>query len=43
VNVNQQTMLGFYYFQIVPKDALEKMLWAETDKLGYGVPVLLNK
>ena len=33
------------YFQTVPKDALEKMLWAEADKLGWfintvTVPVL---
>ena len=25
------------YFQTVPKDALEKMLWAEADKLGYFI------
>jgi zinc protease len=25
------------YFQTVPKDALEKMIWAEADKLGYFI------
>ena len=25
------------YYQTVPKDALEKMLWAEADKLGYFI------
>ncbi len=25
------------YFQTVPKDALEKMLWAEADKLGFFI------
>ena len=25
------------YFQNVPKDALEKMIWAEADKLGYFI------
>ena len=25
------------YFQTVPKDALEKMLWAEADKLGWFI------
>lgn len=25
------------YFQVVPKDALEKILWAEADKLGYFI------
>lgn len=25
------------YFQVVPKNALEKMLWAEADKLGYFI------
>ncbi|MBU2046692.1 MAG: insulinase family protein, partial [Bacteroidetes bacterium] len=25
------------YFQTVPNDALEKMIWAEADKLGYFI------
>ena len=25
------------YLQTVPKDALEKMIWAEADKLGYFI------
>ena len=25
------------YFQTVPKDALEKMIWAEADKLGFFI------
>ncbi len=25
------------YYQVVPKDALEKILWAEADKLGYFI------
>lgn len=25
------------YFQTVPKDALEKMIWAEADKMGYFI------
>jgi len=25
------------YFQTVPKDALEKMIWAEADKIGYFI------
>jgi zinc protease len=25
------------YLQTVPKDALEKMLWAEADKLGWFI------
>ncbi|MEJ2005599.1 MAG: pitrilysin family protein, partial [Cyclobacteriaceae bacterium] len=25
------------YFQTVPKDALEKMIWAEADKVGYFI------
>jgi zinc protease len=25
------------YFQTIPKDALEKMIWAEADKLGYFI------
>ncbi|MFT4839516.1 MAG: zinc protease, partial [Oleispira sp.] len=25
------------YYQTVPKDALEKMIWAEADKLGYFI------
>ena len=28
------------YFQTVPKDALEKMLWAEADKLGWFINTL---
>jgi zinc protease len=36
------------YFQTVPKDALEKMIWAEADKLGWFIntvtdPVLANE
>lgn len=36
------------YFQTVPKDALEKMIWAEADKLGWFIntvtdPVLSNE
>jgi len=36
------------YFQTVPKDALEKMIWAEADKLGWFIntvtdPVLFNE
>jgi len=36
------------YFQTVPRDALEKMIWAEADKLGWFIntvsePVLLNE
>ena len=25
------------YFQVVPKDALEKVIWAEADKIGYFI------
>jgi zinc protease len=25
------------YYQTVPKDALEKMIWAEADKLGFFI------
>lgn len=25
------------YFQTVPNDALEKMIWAEADKLGFFI------
>lgn len=36
------------YYQTVPKDALEKMIWAEADKLGWFIntvtdPVLANE
>ena len=36
------------YFQTVPKDALEKMIWAEADKLGWFIntvtdPILANE
>jgi zinc protease len=36
------------YYQTVPKDALEKMIWAEADKLGWFIntvtePVLFNE
>lgn len=36
------------YFQTVPRDALEKMIWAEADKLGWFIntvtdPVLFNE
>ena len=30
------------YFQTVPKDALEKMIWAEADKLGYFINTVTN-
>jgi len=30
------------YFQTVPNDALEKMLWAEADKLGYFINTVTN-
>ncbi len=30
------------YFQTVPKDALEKMIWAEADKVGYFINTVTN-
>ena len=30
------------YFQTVPKDALEKMIWAEADKIGYFINTVTN-
>ncbi len=30
------------YLQTVPKDALEKMIWAEADKLGYFINTVTN-
>ncbi len=30
------------YFQTVPKDALEKMLWAEADKLGWFISTVTD-
>ncbi|MCF6223323.1 MAG: insulinase family protein [Flavobacteriaceae bacterium] len=30
------------YYQTVPKDALEKMIWAEADKLGYFINTVTN-
>ncbi|MEL6252682.1 MAG: pitrilysin family protein [Bacteroidota bacterium] len=30
------------YFQTVPKDALEKMIWAEADKLGWFINTVTN-
>ena len=31
------------YFQTVPNDALEKMLWAEADKLGYFINTVTDQ
>ena len=31
------------YLQTVPKDALEKMIWAEADKLGYFINTVTNQ
>lgn len=31
------------YFQTVPKDALEKMIWAEADKLGFFINTVTNQ
>lgn len=31
------------YFQTVPNDALEKMIWAEADKLGYFINTVTNE
>ena len=31
------------YFQTVPKDALEKMIWAEADKLGYFINTVTDQ
>ncbi len=31
------------YYQTVPKDALEKMIWAEADKLGYFINTVTDQ
>ncbi len=31
------------YFQTVPKDALEKMIWAEADKVGYFINTVTDE
>ena len=31
------------YYQTVPKDALEKMIWAEADKLGYFINTVTDE
>ena len=39
---------GTIYFEVIPKDALEKILWMESDRMGYMIntvtdPVLQNE